>query len=315
MSQELPSSLSVLPEYLRHLRGLPPIPRQLHYAWQDPVRLLNSSTELVRRGVRAAIATNPGWDVHIYDDAEMNQIIRSSALVSAADWAILRREHPVARVDLLRLILMYEQGGLYSDVDRLFNKDLDQLLGIHTRLLLPTHFDTDFSQDLMASSPGNRLFKEAVELNLERRRSMRHDACGAIGGRDLLHLGPISYSHAVLTAIFGVRVDRPAMGRAMPRIRVALGRTDGLIAASRETKCHTAVYAGPDKKGSCSKWLNKTALHAEFRRKPWTVEIRNNWSQEGARACARGDHNNSTRTRRNGRGKQPWTHPNRLRWS
>ena len=124
-SQELPSSLSVLPEYLQHLRGLPPIPRKIHYSWQDPVRLLNSSTELVRRGVRAAIATNPGWDVHIYDDAEMNQIIHSSALVSAADWAILRREHPVAKVDLLRLIVMYEQGGLYSDVDRLFNKDLD----------------------------------------------------------------------------------------------------------------------------------------------------------------------------------------------
>ena len=55
----------------------------------------------------------------------LEAIIRSSALVSAADWAILRREHPVAKVDLLRLIVMYEQGGLYSDVDRLFNKDLD----------------------------------------------------------------------------------------------------------------------------------------------------------------------------------------------
>ena len=82
-SQELPSSLSVLPEYLHHLRCLPPMPRKIHYSWQDPVRLLNSSTELVRRGVRAAIATNPGWDVRIYDDAEMNRIIRSSALVRA----------------------------------------------------------------------------------------------------------------------------------------------------------------------------------------------------------------------------------------
>ena len=155
----------------------------------------------------------------------------------------------------------------------------------------------------MASSPGNRLFKEAVELNLARRRSMRHNARGAISGDDLLHLGPISYSHAVLTAIFGVRVDRPAMGRAMPRIRAALGRTDGLIAAPRETKCHTAVYAGPDKMGSCAKWLDKTALHAEFRRKPWTVEISSGWSQERTKARAGSEHGGSTRARRERRGK------------
>ena len=302
-SQELPSSLSVLPEYLQHLRSLPPMPRRIHYSWQDPARLLNSSTELVRRGVRAAIATNPRWDVRIYDDAEMDRIIRSSSLVSAADWAILKREHPVAKVDLLRLIVMYEQGGLYSDVDRLFNKDLDQLLGSHTRLLLPTHFDVDFSQDLMASSPGNRLFKEAVELNLARRRSMRHNARGAISGDDLLHLGPISYSHAVLTAIFGVRVDRPAMGRAMPRIRAALGHTDGLIAAPRETKCHTAVYAGPDRVGSCAKWLDKTALHAEFRRKAWTDEISSAWSQEKTLPRAGSDHGGGTRARGRGKGR------------
>ena len=83
LSQELPLSLSVLPEYLYHLRSSPPMPRKIHYSWQDPARLLNSSTELVRRGVRDAIATNPGWDVRIYDDAQMDQIIRSCALVSA----------------------------------------------------------------------------------------------------------------------------------------------------------------------------------------------------------------------------------------
>ena len=197
IQEQLPLSLSVLPEYLHHLRSLPPVPRKIHYSWQDPARLLNSSTEIVRRGVRAAIETNPGWDVRIYDDAQMDRIIRSSTLVSASDWTILEREHPVAKVDLLRLILMYEQGGLYSDVDRLFNRDLNQIFGRGTRLLLPTHFDTDFSQDLMATSPGNRLFKNAVELNLARRRSMRHNARGAISGADLLHLGPISYSHAL----------------------------------------------------------------------------------------------------------------------
>ena len=214
--------------------------------------------------------------------------------VSAADWATLKREHPVAKVDLLRLIVMYEQGGLYSDVDRLFNKDLDQLIGSRARLLLPTHFDTDFSQDLMASSPGNRLFKEAIELNLVRRRTMRHNARGAISSGDLLHLGPISYSHAVLTAIFGVRVDRPAMGHAMQRIRAALADTNGLIVAPRETKCHTAVYAGPDTTGSCAKWLDKSALQAEFRRKAWTDEINSAWSSRDPTGTGR-DHNELVR--------------------
>ena len=154
------------------------------------------------------------------------------------------------------------------------------------RLLLPTHFDIDFSQDLMCSSPRNRIFAEAVAYNLrKRRREARHNQHGVLHAADAMDFAVVCYTQAIIKSLFNVshpiggRRDRLS-GLSMPEMREAISRSaGGLIVSPRETTCHTAVYEGPDRKGSCKKWLDKQPVLRELRRKPWVAEINAAWGK------------------------------------
>ena len=45
--------------------------------------------------------------------------------------------HPVEKSDLWRLLKLYHEGGIYSDVDRLHNMRVQSVSDEHTKLLLP----------------------------------------------------------------------------------------------------------------------------------------------------------------------------------
>lgn len=162
---------AVLPSYLAALRSLPPIPKLLHACWRDRAIVDSSNSPLVAHGLRRMRALNPEWTFKIWEDAEMEEYIRSSSLVRRADYHLIRRAHIVEKSDLFRLLLLYQEGGFYQDIDRPYNRALRDVISNDTRLLLPL-FDFDFVQDLMCTSPRNPLFLRAIELNLERRREL-----------------------------------------------------------------------------------------------------------------------------------------------
>ena len=64
----------------------------------------------------------------------------------------------VAALDLFRLLVMHNEGGLYADIDRMVNVPLDTLLGPETRMVLPTRRDHAwFSQDLIYVHSNSKL--------------------------------------------------------------------------------------------------------------------------------------------------------------
>jgi hypothetical protein len=120
----------------------------------------------------------------------------------------LRHAHPVERSDVWRLLKIYREGGLYTDLDRLHDRSLDFITN-RTRMLLPMSGRGDqigdFAQDLICSAKHN----PAIRLALATSLAVRH-ANGTLPGEEkpsndrVTASGARSYTYGVSEHIFGV---------------------------------------------------------------------------------------------------------------
>ena len=164
------------------LKDLPPIPKKVHLTWKDK-NIANSNFTVARNGVRNLIDLNPDWSVEISDDADVDEYLK--AKLDLEDWSRIKDCHIVEKVDLWRLLKVYHEGGYYHDIERQVNVPFAAVLQSNQiKMYLPTHFDVNFAQDIMFSSPGNPLLKHAIDVNLHRRQ---------IGGYSIIELGPYGY--------------------------------------------------------------------------------------------------------------------------
>lgn len=190
----------------------------------------------------------------VYDDADIDVIIRDAPaeILSQKEKDILLGEpdgkggwkngaHVVEKTDLARLILMYTQGGLYMDVDRVVNVKLDTLLLPNTRMCLPTMYDSNFMQDIMCSSPLNSLYREVIKAQSKKRLTGGKDGkpLDRRGGwattDDLFSMGPPMYKTIVSQVVFG---SNGAISKEyLPKARSAIERTSGVIVTKREEWC------------------------------------------------------------------------------
>jgi hypothetical protein len=164
-----------LKQFKAELEQLGPIPKKVHTSWARKFNVLEHQAELIENGLQRLVALNPEWDVVISDDADVDRDLQK--WLNATEWGVLERAHIVEKTDLWRLLLMFHEGGIYTDLDRMFNRDLGKLIGPSTKMLLPFcglgEVDgvglmvRDFSQDFMCSAPNNPLFKAAAALNVE----------------------------------------------------------------------------------------------------------------------------------------------------
>ena len=53
---------------------------------------------------------------------------------------------------------MYEMGGFYQDIDRVYNVPIDEIISGEMRFVVPTNGNYDFMQDFILLSAGNRAF-------------------------------------------------------------------------------------------------------------------------------------------------------------
>ena len=231
--------------YLHHLSELSSIPKIMHISWPDK-NVLNSQTEIIQLGIVNFIKLNPQWNVIIYDDDEIGQYIKSK--ISSYDYQLIQNKHIIEKVDLWRLLVIYFEGGMYSDIDRLFSINMDDLIGTTVKMLLPTHYDINFSQDLMCSTPFNAVFKLAIELNLSKRRmfAAQQNKVNLTEFERILELGPQTFWEAATKTLFGVLMkdggDHPDENEVVvSRMRELIQQTK-LIRTYRETWCDTIVF-------------------------------------------------------------------------
>lgn len=151
--------------------------------------ILNSRAPLIENGVKRFIELNPDWVVEMSEDSEVDDYLKQ--YLSQQDYQLIANEHIVAKSDLWRLIKIYNEGGMYLDIDRLCNKKLE--IDDEVRWVLPTCREHDFSQDIMISAPVNPVFLATIKLHLERRQQ---------GHNNVYFLGAQTYMHAITMTVF-----------------------------------------------------------------------------------------------------------------
>jgi mannosyltransferase OCH1-like enzyme len=195
---------------LRSLKMNNHIPKLIHLTWKNKSILYHKSP-LIQNGIKNLIEMNPDWKATIYDDDDINNYLKDN--LSEENFRLFDNCGIVEKTDIWRLIKIYNEGGLYSDVDRYHNIPLDDILDPETKCVLPTSEDFDFSHTFMMSAPENPIFEKAINLLLHRRRE---------GITNIYFLGPQTYMHAITLSIFGELIDSDPGKEKIERMRSAI---------------------------------------------------------------------------------------------
>ena len=176
-------------------QNLSDIPKKIHVSWKTKAILSPKYDKfyIVKQGIRSLQSLNPEYELILHDDDDVHAYLRQH--LSESDYKLIKSRKIVEQVDLWRLLKMYYEGGIYTDIDRLHDTPLRDVLGKpNIKCMLPIFEDTDFTQDFMISSPGNEIHRLAIELNLQRRKS---------GWKGIFQLGPATYFHAATYVLLG----------------------------------------------------------------------------------------------------------------
>jgi hypothetical protein len=173
------------------------IPKVIHTSWVNKDIFFSSNNPLAINGIANMKGINPDYDLQISNDCEVNEYLQSH--ISQDDWLLIQDRHIVEKVDLWRLLKIYNEGGIYCDIDRYCNIPFDKIIKPDDICILASHYEIDFSQDIIISASGQDIHRLAIDLNLSRRR----DGCD-----DVLTLGPVTYFHSITKTFFGRQLPR-----------------------------------------------------------------------------------------------------------
>lgn len=171
------------------------IPKNVHLSWVDK-NIIENQSPLILNGIRNLIDLNPDWTCFVYTDDDVDFYLREE--LDKSDHSMIATKHIVAKTDIWRLVKLYNEGGLYIDIDRFCNIPLSKILEPTTKMVLPTCGDYNFSHDFMMSAPNNPIYEECLRLMFSR----IYD-----GETDVNFLGSHTYMHAITKTIFGKIID------------------------------------------------------------------------------------------------------------
>jgi hypothetical protein len=172
------------------------IEKKIHISWKNK-NILDLNYSIVKNGIYNLKYLNPDYEFTISDDNDVDEYIKNN--ISYDDYLLIQNKHIVEKTDLWRLLKIYNEGGIYMDIDRLCNIPLQNIIKGNVKCIIPIYKDMDFSQDIMISCSKNPFHKRAIELNLERRK---------IGTTSIVYLGPTTYLHAISEFLLGYQIPR-----------------------------------------------------------------------------------------------------------
>lgn len=234
------------------------IPKIIHVSWNDR-GVAHSTSPMVTHGLRKLIDLNPDWDVQISTDEEVANYLAKS--LSEDDYSLVKNIGIVPQTDIWRLLKLYNEGGVYIDIDRLCNKKLSDVAAGGVKWVLPTCGDYDFSHDFMMTAPGNPVYDYTIALYLDRRRK---------GCTDTYYLGAQTYMHGITYAMWGQIIDPNPGKEVFDLLRKSLSNT-GFISVYKENLPEDSIIYKGDI--SYSTWADmKKSFYAENNIRHWTNE-------------------------------------------
>ncbi|KAL3797968.1 hypothetical protein HJC23_013206 [Cyclotella cryptica] len=282
--------------YLTHLASLPPMPKKIHVFFPDKhYHQTHADLPFVQHSILALTTLNPDWTVTVYDDADINEIIRRGVqhhdgLITQEECDILLGEessssfpaHIVERSDLARILLLYLEGGVYVDADRLVSLPMSRILTETTKLCLPTFNDVNFCQDLQCTSPGNELYLSIVRAMSQRRMMGGENGKplerrrGWVRGGELFEMGPVVYNERVMQVVFaGLSTkDMGMVENSYAKAREALEKYGrGLILTKKDKDCMDGLLVD----SSIGQCFGREELYDAYGLKPWAEAVDAVW--------------------------------------
>ena len=236
------------------------IPKKIHISWVDK-NLLNNDCFLLEIGIKNLISNNPNWSLQISDDNDVEQYLKKN--ICSEFYSLLKDQHIVAKLDVWRLVKIYNEGGLYIDIDRICDVKLDNVIEKHVKWVLPTNGNYDFSQDILLSSPSNPIFFETLEAMFQRRK---------LGYKDIYFLGAQTYMHAITKCLFDEVIHTDPGDEVFEAIRKNLDQIPFIQHFKEQLPNYT--FLNRQQKITHEEWsIYKKHLYKKFNLKHWT----NNW--------------------------------------
>ena len=211
------------------------IPKIAHITWKTK-DVVNSQSPLILNGLRNLIDLNPDWNVIVHDDNDIDGYLKN--VLNKRDYNLIKDLHIVEKSDLWRQFKLYNEGGLYMDIDRFCNIPLSEIVTDDIKCVLPTCFDWDFSQDIILTEPNNPIQLQTIELIMQRRYE---------GHKNVFFLGPQTYMNAVTKVLFGEMIHTNPGVEKFAEMRKSLEKIS-FIKTYREHPPHdTVLYRSDDK--------------------------------------------------------------------
>ena len=234
------------------------IQKKIHITWKTE-RIFESKCFMVEHGLKKLISLNPDWEVEFSDDEDIDRYLKEN--ISIGDYEAIRDRGIVEKCDLWRLVKIYNEGGLYIDLDRFVNIPLSDIIGEGIRWVLPTYRDVDFSHDIMLCAAGNPIFGNAAGLNMERRR---------MGYRAIYLLGPQTWKHSVSYGLVGDIVESNPGVEMMGRLREVIAGMSFCKTYREEPWRDTLFFRGGAEYEGVDYELEKRRMYEEFGMDHWT---------------------------------------------
>lgn len=166
----------------------PMIPKIIHITVKDKP---NQTQEII---INKWISLNPEFDVRVYSDSDNDEIL--NFLDQKYKSVYNKIEKKICKIDFIRLIYLYEFGGVYIDSDVLPLKSIEPLLNVSEVLLFKenqkngANFNTDFiiSNAIMFSEKNNPFIKKLIDSVISNSDYIKNN----IQDTDILNLtGPL----------------------------------------------------------------------------------------------------------------------------
>lgn len=187
------------------------IPKVIHQTYHN-----KTLPPEIQENVDYLKATNPDWELRIYDDDDIIQYITKYYPELLAIYKKINPVYGAAKADFFRYLLIYNEGGVYLDIKSTASKPLDEILMTDDRYLL-SHWQNEpgqlhpnmgfhsciaspfgeFQQWHVVGVKGHPFLKAVIENvcnNIQNYNPFIHDT----GGWSVINLtGPIAYTLAI----------------------------------------------------------------------------------------------------------------------
>ena len=233
------------------------IPKIAHIAWKTK-DVVNSQSPLILNGLRNLIDLNPDWNVIVYDDHDIDEYLKG--VLNKRDYNLIKDLHVVVKSDLWRQFKLYNEGGLYMDIDRFCNIPLSEIITDDTKCVLPTCLEWDFSHDIILTESKNPIQAQTIELIMQRRYE---------GHTNVFFLGPQTYMNAITKVLFGEMIHTDPGVEKFAEMRKEMEKIP-FIKTYREHPPHDTILYRSDDKLDWEKL--KKEFYAEANIKHWSGE-------------------------------------------